>query len=53
MEQDEEGTREFLSKLEKDAVPGPEVGSSEDPEASETTRAQGTGLFPELATQEA
>lgn len=52
MEKDPQGTREFINKLEKDAVPGPEVGSSED-RVSTGRRAEGTGLLTELQPTEA
>lgn len=51
MDQDEQGTREFIDKLEKNAVPGPEQGHGANPE-DEPTQASGTGLLPELAQKE-
>lgn len=47
MEKDDKGTREFLNSLAANSVPIEEIGTSED-DTDQTTRAQGTGLFPEL-----
>lgn len=52
-EKDPKGTEDFLAKLEKNAVPGPELGSAAAGDGDATTRGLGTGLLPELAAKEA
>lgn len=52
MTRDPKGTKEFLNKLEKDAVPGGEIGTSRSNEDA-SGRPMGTGLLPELAGKEA
>lgn len=54
MERDEKGTREFIDKLEADAVPVEERGHSEGEQVVDPAlSSQGTGLFPELDARRA
>lgn len=53
MKKDPQGTRDFLAKLEKDAVPGGEIGHSRDDADASGRSTLGTGLLPELAGKEA
>jgi len=53
MEKDPEGTRATIHKLEKNAVPGEEIGTSRGSDDEAGRVVQGTGLIPELQRQEA